>query len=115
MSETHKIGEVAIQRANASALAENRLANKSTNKFLYIARIKHLSDESKIQIYVLLKQTDWVYGLDFVGYEITVQKLTKLTSYLEALEYAKNSTVKVVNKRIPWARILEVENMSYNK
>lgn len=112
-----EFGPPKIQEAVASALATSKLSGKnSTNKILYIVRVEDPTIKAKLRSYVVLKYTEFAFGIDLVGYETSPQTQTKLTSYSSALEHAnKSGKVKIINKRIPWARILDVENKSYNK
>jgi len=112
-----QFGDVQIQEAVAGTQATRRLSNKdSTNKILYIVRVEDPTSKAKFRSYVALKYTEGPYGVDVIGYETSLQTQTKLTNYSGALEHAKqHNKVKIVNKRIPWARILDVENKSYNK
>ena len=117
MQGIHDLGAPQRQEAVAGALATNRLSNQdSSNKILYIVRVEDPTIKAKCRTYVALKYTEFPYGVEIVGYETNLQTQTKLTNYSGALEHAKNSKkVKIINKRIPWARILDVENKSYNK
>jgi len=112
-----QIGDVKQQEAIAESLANTRIGGKnSANKILYLVRVEDPTVKAKCRTYIGLKLREDPSMLDVVGYETNLQTQNKLTSYSGALEHAKKSNnVKIFHKRIPWARILDIEHKSYNK
>jgi len=114
MVETKNIDDSVLQEATAKALAESRLLGKdSTNKPLYIVRAQDITLKAKYRVYAVLKIREDAIGADIVGFELSLDNANKLTTISEALELVNKKSLRIVNKKIPWTKVLDIENRSF--
>jgi len=110
------ISGVGVQEANASALANERNKNaRNTNKPLYIVRTEDPSKTKKIRILAAIEIREEPVTLDITGFDVDNETQSTLTNLTDALEYVNEGKVKIIKTKIPWARIIELENRSYKR
>lgn len=53
--------------------------------------------------------------LEFRGCELTKTQAAKLTKDPHAQLSTKSAEIKLINRKLPWHRVIRIENITYNK
>lgn len=105
------------QEAKANFLADQRLKENSANDPLYILSVEDPTVRGKLRTIVATKLRDGnpIY-LDVIGFEIDKNASKKFESYNDIEDYVKTEeTVKFINVRFPWTRVINIENRTFKR
>jgi len=112
LPEPQKVLDISMQESSALALANARNKENKTTAPLFLLRVE---DPKKIVNYLVTKLIDDRPVLcEFVGFEATQKEVGAFSSVEEAANYVKEAgSVRLVNIKIPWTRVISIENITY--
>jgi hypothetical protein len=103
---------VAVQEATAKAQAEARMKDNSGYNALYIVTVEDPTVKAKSRKFASPKPPlEAAFYVDVTGIEIVTKKAYK--SYKEVLDDVKGETVKMVNIKFPWTKVIHIDNRTY--
>jgi hypothetical protein len=110
------IKEDLTQEANALKEVFAKLKEENINKPLFIVRVEDPTIKEK-EYYVIPvgKMEEAGNYITVVGFKTSKKQQSNLTTISQALEYLETSNEKVMEVKIPWYRILDIENRSYKR
>ena len=111
-------GGIGVQEANAKSLAEARM-KEGVTKPAYIVKIEDLSSKTKTRSYLTfsIREDSPVFlSIKCFEFDEKQEDPSELRSENDVKNYLKSQeSVKLKDIRIPWHRVIYVENNSYNK
>ena len=112
--KTDTIESVGLQEANALEAAHARTKD-GLQPSLNILRIEDPRNKRGYSTYALVKpiRTDNAILCDFVGFKVGKTQINALNSFEDVVNYVKKVPVKVVNIRVPWTKVINIENITY--
>lgn len=111
LPEPQKVLDISMQESSALALANARNKENKTTAPLFLLRVE---DPKKIVNYLVTKLIDGPVLCEFVGFEATQKEVGAFSSVEEAANYVKEAgSVRLVNIKIPWTRVISIENITY--
>jgi len=102
----------------ALALREALLKTKeeNVNKPLFVVRVEDPTLKEKEYIfYPIYKLDECSNYINVIGYKTSKKRLENLTNVSQVLDFFESSGEKVQEKKIPWSRVLDIENKSYKR
>lgn len=120
-SDLNKVQDVAVQSANALALATARMKENRVTGALYIVSVEDPRSKSKVAYYITLSMNeDSGVLLSFKGLQLTKQQLDAInslesfTTLEDVVNYVREGQpVQLVDKRVPWTRVIDIDNITY--
>jgi hypothetical protein len=104
------------QEALALRDVVSKTKEDNINKPLFVVRVEDLTLKDKEYIfYPIYKLDECVNYINVIGYSTSKKQLENLTTYSQVLEYFETKGEKVQEKKIPWSRVLDIENKSYKR
>jgi uncharacterized protein (UPF0248 family) len=92
------------------------IVNRSATKPIYLIVVEDPSETEGIVIYRSQDINESNAFLDFRGIQLTKAQAAKTSKDPHApIIAAKNTEIKQINRRIPWHRVIRIENITYNK
>jgi hypothetical protein len=90
------------------------IVNRSTIKPIYIIVAEDLSESEGISYYKSQDLNECNAFLEFRGFLLTKTQAAKAIKDPHATISAKTE-IKAINRKIPWHRVIRIENITYNK
>jgi len=101
------------QEATALSIANSRM-KESLAVPVYILNVEDPSKKTKVATFVILKlREDSSVLCDFVGFEAGKTQINSFGSFEDVNNYVNKKSVKIVNIRVPWTRVVSIENITY--
>jgi len=102
------------QEATALALANARMKEVVSGP-VYTLRVEDPSEKTGVATYLLLKQVREENSIlcDFFGFKAGKTQINAINSFEDVVNYVEKGSVKVVNMRVPWTKIVSIENITY--
>lgn len=112
--ELQKVMDISLQESNALALANARNKENKTTAPLYLLRVEDPGTKKNKSYLVTKLFDDRPVLCEFVGFEATQKEVSAFSSVEEAANYVKEAeSVELVNIKIPWTRVISIENITY--
>lgn len=101
------------QEANAINIANQRNKVNNSGGRLYIVLAEDPIWKDGIAAYVALKLVeDSSLLCNIIGFELT-KPFDYFKTYEDAEEYQKKENIEIINVRIPWTKVINIKNVSY--
>jgi hypothetical protein len=108
-----EIVEEKPQEATALAIANARMREAPPGP-VNILRVEDPSEKTGVATYFVLKlREDSAILCELVGFKAGKTQINAINSFEDVVNYVEKGSVKVVNIRIPWTRIVSIENITY--
>ena len=92
---------------------EIKPADRSANKPIYIVVASDPTVKSGIQEYKAESSTDFPYYIEIRGYELATAQAQALRR--NPYDAKVKPTQQEINRKIPWASVIRIENITYKK
>lgn len=105
--------EVFTQEANAKDLAEKRMKKDSETGSgnYFVITIEDPTKTKKYKKFCTKKLYETTHYLHVTGYDVVVTGKKPQKSFKEIVQEAEQGSVKFKNVMIPWARVIEIEQI----
>jgi hypothetical protein len=98
------------------AFIQPTIVNRSATKPIYLIVVEDPSETDGIVTYKSQDVNESNVFLDFRGIQLTKTQTAKVLKDPHApIIAAKNTEIKQINRKIPWHRVIRMENITYNK
>jgi uncharacterized protein (UPF0248 family) len=92
------------------------IVNRTTIKPIYIIVVEDPYETDGFALYRSQDINECNSFLDFRGIQLTKAQAAKAIKDPHAtITSAKNTEIKQINRKIPWHRVIRIENITYNK
>lgn len=96
------------------SFSQPSIVDRNTIKPIYIIVAEDISENEGIAFYRSQDITESNTFLDFRGIQLTKTQAAKAIKDPRAPITAKTD-IKQINRKIPWLRVIRIENITYNK
>jgi hypothetical protein len=104
------------QEAFAIKKANEKIKNSSKSEVLYILNVEDPTVKQKQSWFIIFKFTETPVYIDVVGFHTNNKnQIDALITISDAEKLAQDNNLQIVNKRFPWARIIDIENKTYRR
>lgn len=98
------------------AFPQPSIVNRSTIKPIYIIVADDPSEESGVALYRSQDMNECNAFLEFRGIQLTKMQAVKAIKDPHAsITSTAKTEIKQINRKIPWHRVIRIENITYNK
>jgi len=98
------------------AFPQPSIVNRATIKPIYIIVAEDPYETEGVALYRSQDMNECSAFLDFRGIQLTKTQAAKAIKDPHAtITAAKNTEIKQINRKIPWHRVIRMENITYNK
>jgi uncharacterized protein (UPF0248 family) len=98
------------------AFQQPSIVNRTTIKPIYIIVAEDPYETDGIALYRSQDVNECNVFLEFRGIQLTKTQAAKAIKDPHAtITSAKNTEIKPINRKIPWHRVIRIENITYNK
>lgn len=107
------VPEDTLQKASAMELADERM-KKHSNKAIYLLTSEDISKPKGVRHILYFdgsNREDQILISLMKGFEVSQTKLKSINNYSKALEYVDSEESVTKNIRIPWTKVISIENI----
>jgi len=98
------------------AFQQPSIVNRSTIKPIYLIVAEDPYETDGVAFYRTQDLNEGNASLEFRGIQLTKTQAAKTIKDPHApITAAKNAEIKQINRKIPWHRVIRIENITYNK
>ena len=98
------------------AFQQPSIVNRSTIKPIYLIVAEDPYETDGVTFYRSQDINEGNVALEFRGIQLTKTQAAKTIKDPHApITAAKNAEIKQINRKIPWHRVIRIENITYNK
>ena len=94
---------------------QTAIVNRSTIKPIYLIVVEDQLNTDGITYYKSQDISECNIYLEFRGFELTKTQAAKSVKDPYAQLKTGKPEIKAVNRKIPWHRVIRIENLTYNK